>query len=509
MIGLVGPVGTDLTIVQQALDNVLETFHYNIRPVKLSDLIHQVDKFTNLANEEFQNEGDRIKKYIRAGTELREITERGDVLALLSISEIRTIREKKNESNSKIKDLDRANTPLPRTAFILKSLKHPDEIETLRAVYGKACLIISAYSTRDERVEALAAKIAKSAHQFSDAPHRAIAEELICIDEDEAGKPLGQSVSEAFPLADLFVDVREEHDVERQISRFLEIFFGNSFHTPTRDEFGMFHAKSVALRSADLARQVGAVITDKDGGIVAVGCNDVPKAGGGLYWSDDKEDHRDYKLGYDSSSRYKREILSEIINRLRESEWLSDEKASQDVASIVNDMLVGDSREIMRDAQIMNLLEYGRSVHAEMAALTEAARRGTQVQGCTLFTTTFPCHLCARHIVSAGILRVVYIEPYPKSMAKKLYKDSIFVDSRCEAGSLVSFEPFVGVAPRRYLELFEMRKRKTKDGELVTWERSEAEPRIKRYVLSYLLFEQKIIGERIPELFRQKSLSLH
>lgn len=292
-------------------------------------------------------------------------------------------------------------------------------------------------------------------------------------------------------------------------SHALEIFFGNSFHTPTRDEFGMFHARSAALRSADLARQVGAVIAEKDGGIVAVGCNDVPKAGGGLYWSDDEEDHRDYKLGFDSSSRYKREILSEIINRLSESGWLSEEKGSQDVDLMVNDMLDGDSKEIMRDAQIMNLLEYGRSVHAEMAALTDAARRGIKVQGCTLFTTTFPCHLCARHIVSAGIMRVVYVEPYPKSMAKKLYRDSIVVDSRCEVGNFVSFEPFVGTAPRKYLELFEMRKRKTSNGELVAWERSEAEPRIKRYVLSYLLIEQQIVGEKLPELLRQKGLSLH
>lgn len=508
IIGLVSPVGTDLDIVSQALEKVLESFHYDIKPIRLSGLIHQVNKYADLADRTFENEGDRIKAYIEAGTNLREITGHGDLLALLSISEIRSIRESVNKDNAAIPDSDMADTPIPRTAFLLLSLKHPEEIDTSRAVYGKACLIISAYSTRDDRVEALAGKIAKSTHQFSDSPHRAMAEELICLDEDEVGKPLGQSVSEAFPLADLFVDVREEQDVEKQIARFMEIFFGNTFHTPTRDEFGMFHARSAALRSADLARQVGAVITDRDGAIVAVGCNDVPKAGGGLYWSDDEEDHRDYKLGYDSSSRYKRGILSEIIDRLSRSGWLSEAKKKVDVVTMVDDMLEGDSREIMRDAQIMNLIEYGRSVHAEMAAITDAARRGISIQDCTLFTTTFPCHLCARHIVSAGIKRVVYIEPYPKSMTKKLYKDSIVVDGRCETGNLVTFEPFVGTAPRKYLELFEMRKRKTSDGELVFWERSEAEPRINRYVLSYLLIEQQLVGEDLTEILNQKDLSL-
>lgn len=166
------------------------------------------------------------------------------------------------------------------------------------------------------------------------------------------------------------------------------------------------------------------------------------------------------------------------------------------------------NREIMRNAQIMNLLEYGRSVHAEMAALIDAARRGVRVQDCSLYTTTFPCHLCARHIISAGIARVVYVEPYPKSMAMKLYKDSITVDRTCDQDNLVSFEAFVGMAPRRYLDLFEMRKRKTSDGNLVAWERSEAEPRIKRYVLSYLLLEQEIVGEKLPTILQDNGLSL-
>ena len=58
----------------------------------------------------------------------------------------------------------------------------------------------------------------------------------------------------------------------------------------------MFHAKSTALRSADLSRQVGAVIATKESDIIAVGCNDAPKALGGLYWTDDKPDVRDFQL---------------------------------------------------------------------------------------------------------------------------------------------------------------------------------------------------------------------
>jgi deoxycytidylate deaminase len=31
---------------------------------------------------------------------------------------------------------------------------------------------------------------------------------------------------------------------------------------------------------------------------------------------------------------------------------------------------------------------------------------------------SFPCHMCARHIIATGLREVVYIEPYPKSVAK-------------------------------------------------------------------------------------------
>ena len=69
----------------------------------------------------------------------------------------------------------------------------------------------------------------------------------------------------------------------------------------------------------------------------------------------------------------------------------------------------------------MDLIEFSRTVHAEMAAIVDAARRGVSVQDCNLYTTTFPCHECAKHIVAAGIRRVVYIEPYPKSQALSLH----------------------------------------------------------------------------------------
>jgi Cytidine and deoxycytidylate deaminase zinc-binding region len=137
-------------------------------------------------------------------------------------------------------------------------------------------------------------------------------------------------------------------------------------------------------------------------------------------------------------------------------------------------------------AYLFNLLEFLRAVHAEMAALMCAARRGVAVDGCTLFTTTFPCHECARHIVAAGIARVVFVEPYPKSRALDLYDDSIEIDGGC--GGKVPFEAYVGVAPRAFMRFFGAPKRRSDGKRPLDWDkmRREAEPRFARPASSYL-----------------------
>src|SRR3972149_201943 len=95
---------------------------------------------------------------------------------------------------------------------------------------------------------------------------------------------------------------------------------------PIPNAFAMFHAKAAALRSADLARQVGAVIASADGGVVAVGANEVPRAGGGLYWSGDRDDSRDFVLGKDKSSEMRESAIGDILVRLRKDGWVYQQK---------------------------------------------------------------------------------------------------------------------------------------------------------------------------------------
>ena len=53
-------------------------------------------------------------------------------------------------------------------------------------------------------------------------------------------------------------------------------------------------------------------------------------------------------------------------------------------------------------------------VHAEMNALMFALRHGISTNGATLYSTYQPCHNCLKHIISAGIVEIVYRYDYDK-----------------------------------------------------------------------------------------------
>ena len=52
------------------------------------------------------------------------------------------------------------------------------------------------------------------------------------------------------------------------------------------------------------------------------------------------------------------------------------------------------------------------AVHAEQNAIAWAARTGVSLYNATLYCTHQPCLICARLIITTGINRVVYAEPY-------------------------------------------------------------------------------------------------
>jgi len=472
-IGLVGAIGTDLQQVIDPLRNNLQRVGYIPKVLRLSQLLTEFSKYKALIRCDGGPEDVRIDRYMDAGDNLRETLETGDAFALLAISRIRELRSENTGKEIK---------PASRQAYILNSLKHPDEIETLRQIYGEAFFVLSVYSPRHERLSNLAKRIAQSRKEYDPEKFEARANELIERDEIEADKKLGQNVRDTFPLADVFVTAQAEKDINTQVQRFIDLLFANPFVTPTMDEYAMFHAKAAALRSADLSRQVGAVVTTELGELIAAGCNEVPQAGGGAVWEgrdlDRKKDYRDFAIGFDASARMRHANVGEVLDALQKKKWLAPRLEKLSTEQLTDRALYEGDSPPLGGTRIASILEFGRIVHAEMFAISDAARRGISTLGAFLYSTTFPCHMCARHIVSSGIKRVVYVEPYPKSLAKDLYRRSIRVDGDMEADSdAVDFEPFVGISPRRFITFFEMPRRKDTKGLKTVWKPLEATPR--------------------------------
>ena len=406
-----------------------------------------------------------------AGDEFREIANRGDAVSLLGVSKAREIRGLQAESE---------DAKASRTAYIMHSFKRKDEVRTFREIYGASFILISVFSPLSQRTKTLCERIATSRNSYSPDDFKPQSGKLILRDRKESEKLLGQDVEATFPEADFFLDGRDAAELGRQTSRVIQILFGRPYMTPTVDELGMFHARASSLRSSDLSRQVRAVITTSDGEILAAGCNEVPRAGGGINWepvANTDKDYRDHKIGYDATAKMKHEILTEVFTKIKV--WLQPSLASKKAEELVQLALYDGANPLLKGSRADSLLEFGRIVHAEMAAITEAARRGIAVAKSRLYSTTFPCHMCARHIMAAGISEVIYIEPYPKSLAKDLYEHMICVDDDDAADeNAVKFRPFVGVAPRRFIDMFQAGVRKDNTGRVVRWEQEKANPRV-------------------------------
>ncbi len=52
------------------------------------------------------------------------------------------------------------------------------------------------------------------------------------------------------------------------------------------------------------------------------------------------------------------------------------------------------------------------TVHAEQNAIADCARRGVSCENCTAYITHYPCIICCRILLAAGIKEIKYINDY-------------------------------------------------------------------------------------------------
>jgi deoxycytidylate deaminase len=478
VIGFVAPVGTDFDRLIRITQQCLVEFDYDTKVYRLSDFFKDLGFAPHAVEPESPNKTAAYrqrKAAMDAGDAMREQTKTCEIMAFYAAAKINSLRAIDEQDTSR-------RAPMARTAHLLRSLKRPEEVECLRRIYRSRFLLISAFVPREERLR----------HLNNSGLAESEAVELIVRDEVDAGnKKYGQATTETFQLADLFLDGRPqpEEEVRKELRRFFDLVFGSPRITPTQDEHAMFMAFAASLRSGDLSRQVGAVVVTEDGTVLSEGANDAPKFEGGQYWPG-PDDRRDIVQENDSNERIKRRMATAILEEFGALE--------PDV-----DPLETAKRRLGKTG-LLDITEFGRAVHAEMAALLNCARMGVATRGRVLYCTTFPCHNCAKHIIAAGILRVIFIEPYPKSRALELHEDALAL---APTPGKVALLPFVGVGPRRYVDLFALRDvlgspMSRKDGRLSTWAAKAALPALREPLVTYLEQEawaQTELGRLVSE----------
>lgn len=519
--GIAGPIGIDIDSITRTLSDVLSSVAYRNALIKITDEISSTpSSIAAPSNPTYYN----IMRYKMAhASDICREAKDPAFLMRLAMGRINEIRKSFIETPSylttpddRVKsvvsavddnddspyyfDMDNVPGCAWRSAYIIRQIKRPEEVFLLRSVYKRQFVLISAYGSEADRVAILRERIRLDSHgTVTPAREAYLASKLIELDAEEGEDAFGQHTRDAFHLADVVIDGINKTEMKNGIVRFINGLFGANDIAPTKAEFGMMAAHAASLRSSDLSRQVGAAILSSDGELLVQGCNEVPKAFGGTYWDGEQPDFRDIKIGRDSNDILKIDVLIDLVDRLKKNNLLDKSISKLGSTKQIVSVLIGREKELpsfekisgsLKSAKILDLTEYGRVVHAEMNAICDAARTGVSLRGSRLFTTTFPCHNCTKHILAAGVREVIFLEPYPKSKAKELHSNEITIEGE-EAGK-VSFASFTGITPARYRDIFMKAKRK-RDGSAVRWQHGSPAPMIDIQTPEYILLEEFVM----------------
>lgn len=474
VIALCGTIGSPLHRVAETIKTCIEQkYSYECNIIRLSSFIEKSISSSLTELSKF----DRLNKLIEGGNELRR--KHGTrILSELAINSIALHRTNKNDNPS-----EAASKPY-RVCHIIDSIKNDEELEILKLVYGNIFYCIGVSSPISLR-ESVFLSYDMNPGQF-----------YWLIDRD-SGEEInhGQRVNKTFHQADYFLRITtlSNDTLKKKIDRFLNLIFDTKITTPNQSETAMYLAATAACNSSCLSRQVGAAITDSNGELISIGWNDVPTYGGNLYsfYDIDKRHHipdarcMNWNEKKCYNDHHKTQLINEIVEKLSKNKYI-EEKVKKDVERVIKESKIGA------------LIEFSRSIHAEMHAIIIGSQlAGDRMKGGKLYCTTYPCHNCARHIIVAGIEEVYYIEPYRKSLATKLHSDAI--TEKEDEENKVKLLAFEGVAPNLYYKLFKMIEDSRKiDGKSMEIDFKIATPKQKTSLESFPILES-IVTRKLVE----------
>jgi dCMP deaminase len=82
--------------------------------------------------------------------------------------------------------------------------------------------------------------------------------------------------------------------------------------------------------------------------------------------------------------------------------------------------------------------ELCRAIHAEQNAVIQAAVSGVSIENADIYCTTFPCVLCSKIIINAGIKKITVIEGYPDELSRQMLDEAGIEVCYLDSAGLIS-----------------------------------------------------------------------
>ena len=261
--GLTSPIGVSQEETIKYLKSLIQEHKWHYQVISTSNLV--LNKLKE-AEDYVPETGctafrllERQKKYQQ---ELNDENPFNSISASLTIDKIKSSR--KNNKNF-CKENKRSGT-----VYLVTNLNDSKDSNCLKSLYKEGFFQFGLTSSPESRRKNLNRVL--DSLKYSINPENGFANKIAeSLEKNE--------ISKVFVQSDFFVNTEE--NLKSTIERFIDLILGAPNISPTAEEHSMFMAFMSSVNSADLSRQVGAVITSKEDDIIATGSNDVQKVGAG------------------------------------------------------------------------------------------------------------------------------------------------------------------------------------------------------------------------------------
>lgn len=226
-----------------------------------------------------------------------------------------------------------------------------------------------------------------------------------------ANKFIAQNIQACIEIADIHIHnskVSEfyQNDLVSQLAWYLALMMHPGLVMPTSVENCMQIAYTVKQSSGCISRQVGAIVTDDNYSVKSVGWNNTPqgqtpcllRSAEDLLGGVNANDYSEYEK---NDNVFRKALSDKYFNLIRSG--ATQKRNIPFCFKAIQNEIEGEKNQV-----------HTRSLHAEENAFLQIAKNGGQkLSGGILFTTASPCELCAKKAYQLGIVKIIYIDPYP------------------------------------------------------------------------------------------------